>query len=169
MNLWTYQILVFNPFQKVSWSYEPAQFSLFSRLPWAWAPGSDCAPAYCCTRREGSQSQPAPAPSHQLIFHTGLLPFSQPSPGPGWSPFSGFWLRSQGSENSGVSVYLDPGCSQIFPSIFWNYKLITSLETSNTVKPLITNTSEEFIKCRLDNFSMSFMLYYVNFSICENK
>ena len=25
-----------------------------------------------------------------------------------------------------------------------------------TVKPLITNTSEEFIKCRLDNFSMSF-------------
>ena len=28
-----------------------------------------------------------------------------------------------------------------------------------TVKPLITNTSEEFIKCRLDNFSMS--LYYI--------
>ena len=26
-----------------------------------------------------------------------------------------------------------------------------------TVKPLITNTSEEFIKCRLDNFSMSFI------------
>ena len=38
-----------------------------------------------------------------------------------------------------------------------------------TVKPLITNTSEEFIKCRLDNFSMSFILYYVSFSICENK
>ena len=38
-----------------------------------------------------------------------------------------------------------------------------------TVKPLITNTSEEFIKCRLDNFSMSFILYYVNLSICENK
>ena len=38
-----------------------------------------------------------------------------------------------------------------------------------TVKPLITNTLEEFIKCRLDNFSMSFILYYVNFSICENK
>ena len=38
-----------------------------------------------------------------------------------------------------------------------------------TVKPLIRNTSEEFIKCRLDNFSMSFILYYVNFSICENK
>ena len=34
------------------------------------------------------------------------------------------------------------------------------------VKPLITNTSEEFIKCRLDNFSMSFILYYINFSIC---
>ena len=39
----------------------------------------------------------------------------------------------------------------------------------STVKPLITNTSEEFIKCRLNNFSMSFILYYVNFSICENK
>ena len=46
-------------------------------------------------------------------------------------------------------------------------------ETENfalcTVNPLITNTSEEFIKCRLDNFSMSFILYYVNLSICENK
>ena len=39
----------------------------------------------------------------------------------------------------------------------------------STVKPLITHTSEEFIKCRLENFSMSFILYYVNFSICENK
>ena len=39
----------------------------------------------------------------------------------------------------------------------------------DTVKPLITNTSEEFIICRLDNFSMSFRLYYVNFSTCENK
>ena len=38
-----------------------------------------------------------------------------------------------------------------------------------TVKPLITNTSDKFIKCRLDNFSMSFILYYTNFSICENK
>jgi len=38
-----------------------------------------------------------------------------------------------------------------------------------TVIPLITNTSEEFIKCRLDTYSMSFILYYVNFSICENK
>jgi len=38
-----------------------------------------------------------------------------------------------------------------------------------TVKPLIMNTSEEFMKCGLDNFSMSFILYYVNFSICENK
>ena len=37
------------------------------------------------------------------------------------------------------------------------------------VKPLITNTSKEFIKCRLDNFSMSFIPCYVNFSICENK
>jgi len=39
----------------------------------------------------------------------------------------------------------------------------------STVKPLIRNTSEEFFKCRLDNFSMSFILYYVNLSICENK
>ena len=39
----------------------------------------------------------------------------------------------------------------------------------NTVKPFITSTSEDFIKCRLDNFSMSFILYYVNFSSCENK
>ena len=38
-----------------------------------------------------------------------------------------------------------------------------------TVKPLITNTSKEFIKCRLDIFSMSFILFYVNFIICENK
>ena len=38
-----------------------------------------------------------------------------------------------------------------------------------TVKPLITNTPEEFIRCRLDNFSTSFILYYVNFSICKNK
>ena len=30
-------------------------------------------------------------------------------------------------------------------------------------------TSEEFIKCRLDNFSMSFILCFVNFRICENK
>ena len=33
----------------------------------------------------------------------------------------------------------------------------------HTVKPLIKNTSEEFIKCRLDNFSMSFILYYGQF------
>ena len=42
-------------------------------------------------------------------------------------------------------------------------------KTISTVKPLITKTSEEFIKCRLDNFSISYILYYVNFSICENK
>ena len=32
-----------------------------------------------------------------------------------------------------------------------------------TVKPFIKNTSEEFIKCRLGNFSMSFILYYGQF------
>ena len=48
-------------------------------------------------------------------------------------------------------------------NIFKSYKKV------HTVKPLIRNTSEEFIKCRLDIFAMSFILYYVNFSICENK
>ena len=43
------------------------------------------------------------------------------------------------------------------------------IDKLTTVKPLITNTSEEFIKCRLDNFPMSFILYYVTFSNCENK
>ena len=31
------------------------------------------------------------------------------------------------------------------------------------------NTSEEFIKCCLDNFSMSFILFYIKLSICENN
>ena len=35
-----------------------------------------------------------------------------------------------------------------------------------TVKPLITNTSEEFIKCRLDN---EFYTILRKFHICENK
>ena len=30
-------------------------------------------------------------------------------------------------------------------------------------------TSKELIKCRLDNFSMGFILFYVNLSIFENK
>ena len=54
----------------------------------------------------------------------------------------------------------------IFASKFENLYLKL---VDHTVKPLITNTSEEFIKCRLDNFSMSFILYYVNLSICEIK
>ena len=28
---------------------------------------------------------------------------------------------------------------------------------------------KEFMKCRLDNFSMGFRLFYGNLSICENK
>ena len=52
--------------------------------------------------------------------------------------------------------------------IWWNKPKQGDLN-KHTVKPLIMNTSEEFIKCRLDNFSMSFILCYVNFSICENK
>ena len=65
------------------------------------------------------------------------------------------------------------------PQIQTKQFLQLNLSTSNkenqtvirftTVKPLIKNTSEEFIKCRLDHFSLSFILYYVNFSICENK
>ena len=55
----------------------------------------------------------------------------------------------------------------------WEYKEPRKYENTRsqgtTGKPLITNTSEEFIKCRLDNFSMSFILYYVNFSICEDN
>ena len=54
---------------------------------------------------------------------------------------------------------------------FWNIKrtvptIVQSDETLaiysrriHTVKPLIKNTSEEFIKCRLDNFSMDFILF----------
>ena len=59
-------------------------------------------------------------------------------------------------------------------NVFWIYVSISlfyiapcsSFKTKNnviqfyTVKPLIMNTSEEF---------MSFILYYVNFSICEKK
>ena len=54
---------------------------------------------------------------------------------------------------------------------FWLYMkaIVSRFAAVYTVKPLITNTSKEFIKCRLENFSMSFILYYVNFSICENK
>ena len=37
----------------------------------------------------------------------------------------------------------------------------------DTVKPLITNTSEEFIKCRLDIFSISFILNFINFSFVK--
>ena len=38
-----------------------------------------------------------------------------------------------------------------------------------TVKPLIFNTSKEFMKCRLDNVSMGFILFYEHLSICEKK
>ena len=53
-------------------------------------------------------------------------------------------------------------------TLLWLFSGIT-LINDHTVKPLITNTSEEFIKCRLADFSMSFILYYVYLSICENK
>ena len=56
---------------------------------------------------------------------------------------------------------------------FWDVK---SVFFSPTERPILyyseTLKNEyigRFIKCRLDNFSMIFILYYVNFSICENK
>ena len=52
---------------------------------------------------------------------------------------------------------------------YLNQKALLRLKLFTTVKPFVKNTSEEFIKCRLDNFSMIFILNYVNFSICENK
>ena len=45
------------------------------------------------------------------------------------------------------------------PRIF----IIRTLFFLDTVKPLIKNTSKEFFKCRLYNFSMSFILYYGQF------
>ena len=56
-------------------------------------------------------------------------------------------------------------------TIFTEMLLIRfTIRTNGIVTPLITNTSEEFIKCRLDNFfNELIILYYVNFSICENK
>ena len=47
--------------------------------------------------------------------------------------------------------------------------MITDHKTLSSLRYSETLNNEEFIKCRLDNFSMSFILYYVNFSICENK
>ena len=45
--------------------------------------------------------------------------------------------------------------------------VLGKLSWGNDLTPL--NTSKEFMKCRLDNFSMGFILFYVNLSICENK
>ena len=38
----------------------------------------------------------------------------------------------------------------------------------STVKPRTSETSKEFIKCRLDNFSIGFILLYLNLSTCKN-
>ena len=48
------------------------------------------------------------------------------------------------------------------------YKVVWKLK-HYTLKPQILNTLKEFMKCRLDNFSMDFILFYVNLNICENK
>ena len=71
-----------------------------------------------------------------------------------------------------LSTVMFRGTPCIFDELYVKLSLDTEIyrfKYSHTVKPLITNTSEEFIKCRLDNFSMSFILYFVNFSIYENK
>ena len=65
------------------------------------------------------------------------------------------------------------GIFWIIQDVFFKHKKTFAISSPmlipHTVKPIITNTSEEFIKCRPDNFSMSFILYNVNFSFCENK
>ena len=33
----------------------------------------------------------------------------------------------------------------------------------------MSHTSKEFIKCRFDNVSKGFMIFYLNISNCENK
>ena len=45
------------------------------------------------------------------------------------------------------------------PPPFFNY----------TVKPQILNTSKDFLKCRLDSFSMGFIRLYLDLSYCKNK
>ena len=39
----------------------------------------------------------------------------------------------------------------------------------NTIKPSTSEFLEELIKCRLDNFSIDFILSYLNYSNCKNK
>ena len=70
-----------------------------------------------------------------------------------------------------MTIHLKCCICSIHNSAFKSFDSFSIKELASfcTVKPLIKNTSEEFIKCRLDNFSMSFILYYVNISICENK
>ena len=65
-----------------------------------------------------------------------------------------------------VHLTTNIGDVKLLTNVFYGYRYLLA---RSTVKPLITKTSEEFNKCRLDNFLMSFILYYVNFSICENK
>ena len=55
-----------------------------------------------------------------------------------------------------------------FTEIILNYFTGIILPVNyNTVKPYMSHTSKELIKCHLDNFSMGFILLYVNLSIFE--
>ena len=44
-----------------------------------------------------------------------------------------------------------------------------SFRENDTVKPYISHTSKEFLKCFLANFLLGFILFYLNFSIFKNK
>ena len=81
--------------------------------------------------------------------------------------FLGFRLYMKAIVFRFEAVYMKAICFLVSGFIWKLY--VSWFAAVYTVKPLITNTSKEFIKCRLENFSMSFMLYYVNFSIWENK
>ena len=86
--------------------------------------------------------------------------------------YNRFWIYQYNKEDFWVQFWLQPSFQTAWMHIKINTcKLIIQKRTQNlnTVKPLILNTSKEFMKCRLDNFSMRFILLYVNLSICNNK
>ena len=72
------------------------------------------------------------------------------------------FLSYQNTSFCGIVIYLH---RNHFPKI--RYELWK--EENYTVKPQIFNNSKEFMKCRLDNFSMGFILFYVYLSIFKNK
>ena len=107
---------------------------------------------------------------HGLI--TKFLKKSLKNAGKKFSPHFVVWFKTRSQFSSACK---NQRKSLLIQSrIEFPYPILMTLDRGKisgkiTVKLLITNTSEEFIKCHLDNFSISFILYYVNFSICENK